>query len=164
MVEETQSLTMQGTGYTSKQLTVPADVQREEGIAIDDEVEVQLHGVSDIIDQASFTARQTGGDRVTVPAVVVEQLGIVAGEEYDVAFSAVEDDEIDGAIPDEDVADDEDVEEAIEEAESEMDELLDEAESEMEDESAESEGRSSTADAQSESEEEDEPGLGELFG
>jgi bifunctional DNA-binding transcriptional regulator/antitoxin component of YhaV-PrlF toxin-antitoxin module len=151
MVEETHALTVQGIGsQDTAQVTVPADVQREMGIAIDDEVEVAIHGVSGLIDRASFTGQQTAGDRVTIPADVVRQLGLVAGEQYDIGFDTPEDDEVPGAIPDEDVTDDEEVEEAIESAESRL-------ESGTADEQSESE------EAESEMEDEDSPGLGELF-
>jgi|APHM01.1.fsa_nt_gi hypothetical protein len=97
MGDSTHQLTVQGIGQQdTAQVTVPASVQREMGISIDDEVEVAIHGVSDLIDQASFEGTQTAGDRVTIPAKVVRTLDIVAGQEYEFGFD-IPDDESDEA-------------------------------------------------------------------
>jgi bifunctional DNA-binding transcriptional regulator/antitoxin component of YhaV-PrlF toxin-antitoxin module len=153
MGDNTHTLTAQGvSNQDTMQVTVPADVQREHDIAIDDEVEVAIHGVSSLIDRASFEGRQTAGDRVTIPAQVARQLSLVAGEDYEFGFDTVEDD-VPAAIPDEDVTDDEEVEEAIEEAEE-----------EMEDDSPGLGELFSTEDEEETEDEQEEEGLGELFG
>lgn len=147
-------MTVADTGSTSKQVYVPADVQREEGICIDDHVDVTIHDVSDVIDKASFTNRQTGGDKVTIPADVVRTLGLVAGEEYEFEFENAEQDDLPGGIADESLDDDGEA----------VDNALNDAESEPDEESA-GLGELFSDDESDESDDgQEEEGLGELFG
>jgi len=144
MGDNTHTLTAQGvSNQDTMQVTVPADVQREQDISIDDEVEVAIIGVSSIIDRASFEGRQTAGDRVTVPAEVARQLSLVAGEEYEFEFDTVEEslDDADYAVADDDIESEEDEGEGLGDLFSTDDEDEVEAEDEQEEE-----------------------GLGELFG
>lgn len=160
MGDSTHNLTAQGIeNQDTMTATVPADVQREEGIAIDDEVEVAINGVSELIDRASFRRPQIAGDKVTIPADVVRQLGLVAGETYEFEFEKVEASGVSGAIPDEEVSDDEDVAEAIEEAESESN---DDSRSLGELFGPDDEEPGELTEEQEEEQEEE--GLGELFG
>jgi len=110
-------------------LTVPAEVQRNQDVRIDDELEVSLIGVSSLIDRASFESRQIAGDRVTVPADVARQLSLVAGDEYEVEFEKIEEEEEDD-IEDEEFVLDADPEPSAEELIEEMEEETEEEEEE----------------------------------
>lgn len=158
MGDSTHTLTASGfSNQDTMRVHVPAQVQREQGISIDDELEVAILGVSSLIDRASFETRQMAGDQATIPAHIARELGLVAGEEYEFEFEKLTDEEeLPGSIPDEDVTTDEDVAEAIEEAE----EAVEQAEESVE-ELPEFEELMSEED---EDESEDEPGIGELFG
>lgn len=115
-------------------LHVPAHVQREQDICIDDVVEVTLFDVNDYVDSASFENPQVSGDFVTVPADFVRSVGLELGEAYPVSF------------------------EKVEEVDTEAEEQSD-AENLLEQMGAEVSGEEADAE-----EEEEEETLGELFG
>jgi antitoxin component of MazEF toxin-antitoxin module len=125
---------------------VPAQVQRNQGICIDDEVEVTISGLDGLFNSLSFTNPQTAGDAVTVPARVVREADLELGSDYEMAFEKVEDEGCD---------------DEPEAGSDEVDQILEEIETEVE----ESDESDPVDEAPSEEEEEEEsPGLGELFG
>jgi len=73
------------------QVYVPAEVQREQGISIDDTIEVTIEDLPGIFESITFENPQTGSDRVTVPAEIVRKADIERGEQYPVMFEKVED-------------------------------------------------------------------------
>lgn len=85
------SVNQSGTTGNTAQVHVPASVQREQGVCIDDVVEVTLFDVNDYVNSASFENQQTAGDKVSVPADFVRSVGLEIGETYPVSFEKVED-------------------------------------------------------------------------
>lgn len=129
----------------SGMLYVPAQAQRDLGLAIDDAVEVTLSDIDhEFIDSVSFEGVQTAGDCVTVPARIMRQAGIDGGDSVTAEFDTPEDE------ADDDPSD------------------LGASQGAVESEEEESDGLGelfSTDDETEESEpEEESEGLGELFG
>lgn len=145
MGDNTHTLTI-GSDANSGRVTVPAQVQREQGICIDSEVEVEISGLDGLMTQVAFVGTQVAGDQITVPAELVRKAEMDLPGQFDVSFDAIEDEE-EPADESEAVIEDEDVDgDIIEEIEDEID------------------AATETEEAESETvEEESEEGLGELF-
>lgn len=168
MGDSTHTLTANGiANQDTAQVTVPAEVQREQDIGIDDEVEVTLDGLNGLFESIAFTGEQKAGDRVTIPAEVARRADIDHGQQLEVTFEKVASDEV-YRVADDEVTGSDEVEEAIEEA----DDILDEIEQEDDLPSEEEAGLgelfyTDDEEDEQEMEEEDEQedeGLGELFG
>jgi len=147
--------TVSGTNGDTGIIHVPADAQREQGITIDDSVEVTLSDLDhDFIDSVTFEGRQCAGDAVTVPAEIMRKVGIDGGQPVTAEFEKVTSELEEGA-------------EALEDSAEEMDDSAEELE-EMTESLANSPGASDSDDEQEseadDEEEESTPGLGELFG
>ena len=127
----------------SGMIHVPAQAQRDEGICLDDPVEVTLSDLDhEFIESLSFEGVQTAGDSVTVPARIMREAGIEGGDEVTATFEKVEedtDDEEPESLGESHGATDEEVEESVDS----LDDLF-------------------ADDEEDEAETEDE-GLGELF-
>jgi len=136
-------MTVQETGADTARVTVPATVQREQGISIDDPVRVTIEDIGSVFESITFEGHQTAGDTVTIPAELVRRAGLEHGEQYPVMFEKVDESD--------EEATDEEVEESVED---ELDELFSDLIEEEEE---------NVSEDQDEEEEESE-GLGELFG
>lgn len=126
MGDSTHTMAVSGvSGQDTAQIRVPASVQREQGISIDDEIEVTVDGLEGLFNSVSFTGNQVAGDTVTVPAKVVRQSGIEHGERYEVMFEKVAEEPVD-ELEDEEYAIE--AEEIDEETEKRAQEVVDEME------------------------------------
>jgi len=146
MGDNTHTLTV-GQDRTSGRVTIPASVQREQGICIDSEVEVEISGLDGLMTQVAFVGTQVAGDQITVPAELVRKTDMDLPGQFDVSFEAIEDED-ESADESEAMVEDEDVDGDI------IEEIEDEIEAATETEEAESEPV----------EEESETDLAELFG
>jgi len=92
MVEANCATTVYGVGNDCQtgQIRVPADVERNQDLSIDDDVRVVMTDVGKYVDTASFVGTFTSGSRITVPAEFVRETGLQLGETYMVGFEAVE--------------------------------------------------------------------------
>lgn len=105
MGDNTHTLTV-GSDSNSGRLTIPASVQREEGICIDSEVEVEISGLDGLMTQVAFVGNQIAGDQITIPAELVRKTDMDLPGQFDVSFEKVESEdesESDTVIEDEDV-------------------------------------------------------------
>jgi len=92
MVEANCATTVYGVGNDCQtgQIRVPADVERDQDLSIDDDVRVVMTDVGKYVDTASFVGTFTSGSRITVPAEFVRETGLQLGETYMVGFESVE--------------------------------------------------------------------------
>lgn len=134
------------SGSSSGQIYVPAAAQRSEGICIGTVVEVTMSGFdSEFITEVSFQNEQVSGDTVTVPARLMRKLELDTPTDVTASFTVVEDDEETKSLADNRGSVEDDDSGIMSEMKEEFDSMAEDL-------------------TESSEEEEENEGLGELFG